>query len=615
MKKFTILFLLLSLASFAQVTTVPFPALATGPVTLNFNKAGTPLATYNGTIYAHIGVTVNGEPWQNVKGTWGVDSSQPAMTLVSGTTYKLEITPDLYTYFGVPTSSTITQICVVFRAAGTSGQPQSVNYFSNVGAFQVTLSAPAANSTTILNTNGNLTVTASNTGGPASYSLSSNGVVLNTNASTSNYSFTHTGITANQNYSLVVTQGTNVITRNFYVMVNPGTLTEAMPTPWEDGINYFAADPTQAVLVLDAPNKDFVYVAGSFNGYQPSTQHAMKKDPATGKFWLRLTNLTANAINTYQYWVVDQTPIANSPVLVKTADPYSTLVLNGADANYPAGQEREVTVLQTAQPAYNWQVTNFTKPAKEDLVIYEVLVRDFDAGMSYQSLIDKIDYFKNLKVNAIELMPVMEYEGDESWGYNTSFHMAADKFYGTQNKLKEFIDLCHQNGIAVIMDVALNHAFGSNPMNRMWMTDPDGDGWGSPSTENPYFNTMGMHSYNVGSDFNHQQPRTRNYVRRVLKHWIEEFNIDGFRWDLTKGFTQNCPNSDACTNGYQQDRVDVLKEYVDYTWNLDPTHYAIFEHLGQDNEEREWANYRINEGKGIMMWGIMNSQYNELSMG
>ncbi|RZJ75112.1 MAG: alpha-amylase, partial [Flavobacterium sp.] len=97
MKKFTILFLLLSLASFAQVTTVPFPALATGPVTLNFNKAGTPLATYTGTIYAHIGVTVNGEPWQNVKGTWGVDSSQPAMTLVSGTTYKLEITPDLYT--------------------------------------------------------------------------------------------------------------------------------------------------------------------------------------------------------------------------------------------------------------------------------------------------------------------------------------------------------------------------------------------------------------------------------------------------------------------------------------------------------------------------------------
>jgi 1,4-alpha-glucan branching enzyme len=55
-------------------------------------------------------------------------------------------------------------------------------------------------------------------------------------------------------------------------------------------------------------------------------------------------------------------------------------------------------------------------------------------------------------------MPVMEFEGNESWGYNTSFHMALDKFYGTSDKLKEFIDLCHQNGIAVILDVALNHA-------------------------------------------------------------------------------------------------------------------------------------------------------------
>ena len=93
-------------------------------------------------------------------------------------------------------------------------------------------------------------------------------------------------------------------------------------------------------------------------------------------------------------------------------------------------------------------------------------------------MIDKIDYFKNLGINAIELMPIMEYEGNESWGYNTSFHMALDKFYGTQNKLKEFIDLCHQNGIAVILDIAFNHAFGRNPMVRMWMNDPDGDGWG-----------------------------------------------------------------------------------------------------------------------------------------
>ena len=171
---------------------------------------------------------------------------------------------------------------------------------------------------------------------------------------------------------------------------------------------------------------------------------------------------------------------------------------------------------------------------------------------------------------------VGDFEGNESWGYNTAFHMALDKFYGSSDKLKELIDVCHQNGIAVILDIALNHAYGRNPMVRMWMDDPDGDGWGGPSTDNPYFNTEPKHSHNVGNDFNHQQPRTRNYTKRVIQHWIEEYNIDGFRWDLTKGFTQNCTyGDDTCTDAYQQDRVDVLKEYADYSWNLDPTHYAI----------------------------------------
>ncbi|HXJ98674.1 MAG TPA: T9SS type A sorting domain-containing protein, partial [Gelidibacter sp.] len=137
-----------------------------------------------------------------------------------------------------------------------------------------------------------------------------------------------------------------------------------------------------------------------------------------------------------------------------------------------------------------------------------------------------------------------------------------------------------------------------------------------PSTENPYFNTTPKHSYNVGSDFNHSNPRTKEYVKRVVKHWIEEFKIDGFRWDLTKGFTQNCTeNDETCTNAYQADRVAVLKDYADYSWSLDPTHYVIFEHLGSENEEKEWANYKYNEGKGVMMWGNMNYAYNELTMG
>jgi 1,4-alpha-glucan branching enzyme len=354
----------------------------------------------------------------------------------------------------------------------------------------------------------------------------------------------------------------------------------------------------------------------------------MKKDPTSNLFWLELTGLNSGQIYHYQYWVYDTTPISNSPAIVKTADPYSTLVLSPFDdpyipsssypnlPDYPAGQDREVTVLQTGQAAYNWQVPNFQKPVKEDLVIYEVLIRDFDANRSFQDLIDRVSYFKNLNINAIQLMPIMEFEGNESWGYNTAFHMALDKFYGTPEKFKELVDTFHQNGIAVILDLAINHAFGRAPSVRMWMDDTDGDGWGDPSSENPYFNEEAKHSYNVGSDFNHQSAMTKNFTKRVIKHWIEEYKIDGFRWDLTKGFTQNCTDNDeGCTGSYQADRVAILKEYADYSWSLDSNHYVIFEHLGGDAEEKEWADYRLNEGKGIMMWGKMTNSYNQLSMG
>ena len=162
-------------------------------------------------------------------------------------------------------------------------------------------------------------------------------------------------------------------------------------------------------------------------------------------------------------------------------------------------------------------------------------------------------------------MPIIEFEGNESWGYNTSFHLAFDKFYGTASKFKELVDVCHQNGIAVILDLALNHAFGRNPMVRMWMNDSDGDGWGEPNGRNPYFNTTATHSYSVGSDFDHSSAWTKLYTERVIERWIEDFKIDGFRWDLTKGFTQNCSSGDySCTDSYQADRVAILKEYADY---------------------------------------------------
>lgn len=637
-KTLLFIFFLLSITADAQQITVSpavFQVNEPIKITASFvSSTCNTMGTNPTKVYMHAGIGNEGNPWQVVKGNWGVDDGVGLMTKEANGTWSITITPSVY--FGLTSGqqSAATKMGIVFRSANGSQTlklaPSCSDFFLNVGSFQVTLTSPVENSTTIINSGSSFNITATNTGGAGSYTLKANGTTINTNASTSSYSYTHTNIIGNQNYELIATQGATTVSKKFAVVVNPNTVSEAMPAGLVDGINYNPADFTKATLVLDAPLKDFVYVAGSFNNWQPSSAYAMKKDPSSGKFWLEITGLVSGENNTYQYWVVDATPLANSPSMVKTADPYSTLVLSPYDDSsipasnypnmpvYPVGQNFEVTVLKTGQTPYNWQVTNFEKPQKEKLVVYEVLVRDFDAARSYQSLIDRIDYFKNLKINAIELMPVMEFEGNESWGYNTSFHMALDKFYGTSDKLKEFIDLCHQNGIAVILDVALNHAFGRNPMVRMWMNDPDGDGFGSPTAENPYFNTVAKHSYSVGEDFNHQSLKTQYYVNRVIKQWIEEYKIDGFRWDLTKGFTQLCTAGDnACTDSYKQDRVDVLKKYADFSWIIDPTHYTIFENLGTDAEEKEWADYRIAEtpSKGIMMWGKMTKEYNQLSMG
>ncbi len=647
---------LMSTGLFAQVTISPSTFNVTDPVTITVtfpittcNAMGnTPAKVY---MHAGIGDTVNAFGY-SVIGNWGQDDTIGQMANVGAGVYSITITPS--TYFGINATqqANATKMGMVFRnATGTQTlkkAPSCTDYIFDVGFFQTTLTTPTENSSVIINSGDSRTVQASNTNGNANYNLKANGVSINTATDVPSYSFTDTNITENRNYELEISQGASTQIKKFSVIVNPGIIAQALPSgTLVDGVNYNPVDPTKATLVLNAPFKDFIYVAGSFNNYKPSGAYAMKKDPTSGKFWLELTGLVPNQSYNYQYWVCDVTGRpTNSPAIVKTADPFSTLVLSPFDdpeiaslgvypnlPAYPTGQQREVSVLQTGPNAYynyNWSAatTNFVKPKKKDLVIYEVLVRDFDANRTYQDMIDKFDYFKNLKVNAIQLMPVMEFEGNLSWGYNTVYHLALDKRYGPPAKLKEFIDLCHQNGMAVILDIALNHVFGRSPLERMWMTDTDNDGWGNGITaENPYCNQVAQHSYNVGSDLNHyREPDnlTNTYSLRTIEHWIKEYKIDGYRWDLTKGFTNQCPPSvsggqEACTNGYRSDRVAKLKYYADKQWEIDPNFLVIFEHLGTGgsyNEEVEWANYlKSGDSKGIMQWRKMTDPYSNLLKG
>ena len=650
------IFVLFVASVFAQVTISPATFNVTDPVTITVTFPVTTCNTMGNSptkVYMHAGIgdTTNAFGFA-VVGNWGQDDTVGQMSNAGPGVYTITITPS--TYFGINATqqANATRMGIVFRnATGTQTlkkAPSCSDFIYNVGFFQTSLTVPAENSTTIINSGDSRTIQASNTNGNANYNLKANGVIINSASDQSSYSFTDSNIIENRNYQLEISQGASTQIKKFNVIVNPGTIAQALPsTALLDGVNYDPADNTKATLVLNAPFKDFVYVAGSFNNYQPFGSSAMKKDPTTGKFWLELNGLTPNQPYNYQYWVGDLTDRpANSPALVKTADPFSTLVLSPFDdpeiqqlgvfpnlPSYPEGQQREVSVLQTGSQtlfSYNWSEAslNFVKPKKKDLVIYEALVRDFDSNRTYQDMIDRIDYFKNLKINAIQLMPVMEFEGNMSWGYNTVFHMALDKRYGPPAKLKEFVDLCHQNGIAVILDLALNHVFGRSPLERMWMIDTDNDGWGNGITaENPYCNQQAMHSYSVGSDLNHfREPEnlTNTYSTRTIQYWINEFKIDGYRWDLTKGFTNQCPpnvagGQESCTNGYRSDRVAKMKYYADVQWAADPNFLVIFEHLGSGgsyNEEVEWANYLKNgDAGGIMQWRKMTDPYANLLKG
>lgn len=495
----------------------------------------------------------------------------------------------------------------------------SPDIFVNVGTLNLTLTNPLANSLTSVPVGNSITITATASTN-ATFQLKANGTFVNSTTTPSqSYSYSYT-VTQDANMELVATQGTNSKTAAFIVQVPRNVVSQAIPNWIRQGINYHPTDPTKVGLALYAPGKSFVHVIGSFNNWTVNDTYLMKKDTTNPDlYWIELNGITPQQLYTFQYRTND---------LRKVADPYSPQILSSYDdpwisastypnlPAFPAGQGFEVSTFKTGQTAYNWQVTNFQRPAKQDLIVYELLLRDFTQEKNWQSLINKISYLKNLKINAIELLPIMEFDGNLSWGYNTSFHYALDKAYGTPEKFKEFVDVCHQNGIAVILDVAFNHATGRSPLVRLWNIDPDGDGYGNVAANNPYFNQVPKHSYNVFNDFNHTSLSTQYYVERCLEQWLTEYHIDGFRWDLTKGFTQSCSeNDEACTNAYQQDRVNIMKNYADKQWAIDPNSYMIFEHLGTDAEEQQWANYRIAEGKGVMLWNKQTDPYNQNTMG
>lgn len=628
------------------VTTSPTFPKTDQPVTIVFDaKQGTGGLVGVSRVFMHAGVILTGSTgtdWQHVVGTWGSPTSTGEMTSLGNDKWSITITPR--TYFqaaGLPANATVYRIGMVFREAGPCGgfngasgnckegkETGGENIYVNLhqGGFELRLITPTQSSLFVNNSDViNISAAASES---STLKIEVNGSVKKTVAATTEISYDHTvSETGVVNVKVTANNGTTTLTEDFSYIVRATTVLAPRPAGVIDGINY-SADKTKVTLSLWAPTKmeatSSIYVVGDFTGWKVLPAYQMKRDGE--HYWLQISGLTPGAEYAFQYLIDESIWIAD-PYADKILDPddqyipakaYPGLKAYPAEADHHVGYFNKLSVFQTDQVPYDWQVENFTKPAREELVVYELLVRDFfgDGERNYQNLIDTIGYFKRLGVNAIELMPITEYSGNESWGYNPTFMFAPDKYYGTKNKLKEFIDVCHQNGIAVILDLVMNQ---QDIPNSYLMMDFDFSTF-KPKASNKWFNPNDRHPYAVFFDVNHESTYTQTYLDSITHYWLNEYKMDGYRFDLAKGFTQNvkCGGSttdEGCFASKDDSRIAILKRMSDAIWSHNPDAYVILELFADNNEEKELVEYRANEGKGMMVWGNINYSYAQNTMG
>ncbi len=633
MKRLTLLFLLFFLFENSQAQLLSwapdFPKdIDNITITVDATKGNKGLQGFAGNVYVHVGVITNlssgPSNWKYVMFTWG-STEVPAQATAAGNNKWSFTINNIRTFFNVPGGEIIQKISILFRSGAcsndclvqrnTDGSDMYVPVYDNNLAVRfslpllqplfnpipepinktvgesISISALAsANSTVKLSFNGNVIQTANNV-----TTISANPILT---------------VPGNQTIVVEATSGTTTKTETINFFVAGAPTIAALPAGVRDGINYEAGN-TSVVLVLNAPGKNRVSVIGTFTGsnWAEQTAYQMNKTPDNNYWWIQISGLTPGTEYAYQYLVDGQLKIAD-PYAEKILDPWNDGFIAPATypglMPYPTQTTGIISVLQTAQPTYNWQINNFSRPDKRGLIIYELLLRDFVAAHDWKTLRDTLNYLKNMGVNAIELLPFNEFEGNSSWGYNPDFYFAPDKYYGTKNSLKEFIDSCHKKGIAVIMDIALNHSFGLAPYVQLYWDGANN----RPASNNPWFNPVATHPFNVGYDMNHESLSTRYFFSRVVAHWLTEYKIDGFRFDLSKGFTQvNSGSNVGFWGQYDPSRVAIWKRYYDTLQLKSPGSYVILEHFADNSEEIELSNY------GMMLWGNSSHQFQEAAMG
>ena len=588
-----------------------YPLISTDPafvteamtedITIILNTAGTAADGFSGELYAHTGVLTTESSstgdWKHVLSEWGTNIPECKLEKKEGNLWHYVIKGGVHAWYNVPDTETVTHIAFVFRSADSKIEVKDngADIFVELAKEGMSVKFLTPKHGDIYQVGDEITVQTQQQAATNVKLYKNDTAVAETGGATLTYTYTPTEA-EDIVFKVVATDGKDTIEESVAVAVLGETENATRPAGVENGVT---VNGNEATFVLFAPNKKSVVLLGDFNDYAPSNEYMMKKDG--NYFWTTVTGLEEGVEYGYQY-LVDGT--------IKIGDPYATKILDPwndkwIDASvypnlkaYPSEYTSDiVSVFEINPTEYQWTATNYERPAENSLAIYELLIRDFTEQGSINAVTAKLDYLDTLGVNAIELMPIQEFDGNDSWGYNPCFYFATDKAYGTDEAYKYFIDECHKRGIAVIVDVVFNHATGQHPYAKMWWDA----GANKTNSQNPFFNVDAPHNWSVFHDFNHTYTETVNYFDDVLEYWLEEYNVDGFRFDLTKGFVQNPGNYDA--GGYSAERIGILKHYAETIRAVDEDAYIIFEHFCDQSEENELYN-----SVGALCWN--NNQRN-----
>lgn len=260
-----------------------------------------------------------------------------------------------------------------------------------------------------------------------------------------------------------------------------------------------------------APNAEEVLVTGTFDDWS-AQRHPLV--PEGRGYWAA--------------WVDGVRPGAEYQFVLRTGgqelhrvDPYARQVTSSVGNGIVYDLE-----------AFDWEGDQPHCPPHHRLVVYETHVGSFVGGPGgpgdLQRVGDKLGYLADLGVNAVELMPLMEFAGHLSWGYNPAHIFAVESGYGGPDALKEFVKEAHRHGIAVLVDVVYNH-FGPSDLD-LWQFD----GWSENGKGGIYFYNDHRSATPWGDtrpDYGREE--VRRYIRDNVLMWLREYHIDGLRFDMT----------------------------------------------------------------------------------